>query len=160
MKTPGGILNGNSSVSVISLISTLAAMFKFTPCAILTEEFHVVLKLSPNSPQPSWCRQVCTRTRTHNTGTSHSAALWVLSVHNMAAIILLAGSGGLGQEGEGEGGDKWRNEVRKWPPKKEGWEGSAGEGSGQQKEAMASVRRWKEARWKERIRKAGRHAGA
>lgn len=32
-----------------------------------------------------------------HTGTSHSAALWVLSVHNMAAIILLAGSGGLGQ---------------------------------------------------------------
>lgn len=39
-----------------------------------------------------------------HTGTSHSAALWVLSVHNMAAIILLAGSGGLGQEEEGEGG--------------------------------------------------------
>lgn len=89
-------------------------MLQFTPCVILTE-FHVVFKLTAALMLQAG---VHAHSRTH-TGTSHSAALWVLSVHNMAAIILLAGSGGLGQEGEG---DKWGNEVRNCPhpPEKRG----------------------------------------
>lgn len=64
-------------------------MLKFTPCVILGES-HVVFKLTAALMLQAG---VHAHTYTH-TGTSHSAALWVLSVHNMAAIILLAGSGG------------------------------------------------------------------
>lgn len=77
-------------------------MFKFAPRVILREGFHVVLKATLNSLQPFMVRAgVRTDTRTR-TGTSHHAALWVLSVHNMAAIILLASSGGLERERERE----------------------------------------------------------